>query len=63
MGAHNTSTIMTESVNYELCVEILVIGKVLYELKILDKDDIQPSPEKLQAKSTILLEVIVVLMN
>ncbi|HHT92143.1 MAG TPA: protein kinase [Clostridiaceae bacterium] len=51
LGAHNTSTIMTESVNYELCVEIfLVIGKVLYELKILDKDDIQPSPEKLQAE-------------
>nr|HPZ52626.1 hypothetical protein [Clostridia bacterium] len=51
LSAHNTSTIMTESVNYELCVEIfLVIGKVLYELKILDKDDIQPSPEKLQAE-------------
>ncbi|MBL4933172.1 protein kinase domain-containing protein [Clostridium paridis] len=50
MGAHNTETSLQEVINYEAAKDVYWgIGTLLSKLGMLEKDDIEPSSEKLHA--------------
>lgn len=56
LGAHHTRTVMAESIDYTKCTEVFSIsGELLNSLGMLDKTDVNPSPEKLRAKTGDLI--------